>query len=187
MEPLGIAVRAIAETGVGGADVLVLGCGPIGLLAIVAAKAYGAASIAAVDMSEYRLQLARQIGADAALPAPRNADCCADVVVETTGDETAFATALPFVRRGGRIVFVSLPEHPFSIDITRYVVLNEITISGMYGRRIDETWVQAERLLSTHGATVSKVLTHHLPLADFDAAFALAASRNAGKVVLVPD
>src|SRR5262249_15582886 len=153
---------------VGGADVLVLGCGPIGLLAIAAAKAYGAASITPVDMSEYRLQLARQIRADGGLPPHgRPFGRFVDVVGGTPGNETAFATALPFVRRGGRIVFVSLPEHPFSIDITRYVVLNEITISGMYGRRINETWVQAERLLSTHGATVSKVLTHHLPLADF--------------------
>jgi threonine 3-dehydrogenase len=187
MEPLGIAVRAVAETGIAAADVLVLGCGPIGLLAIVAARAYGAASITAIDMSEYRLHLAREIGADAALPPPGNIDCCVDVLVETTGSETAFASALPFVRKGGRVVFVGLPEHPFSVDISQYVVLREISVCGVYGRRIDETWVHAERLLRMHRAAISKILTHHLHLMDFEAAFALAASRNAGKVVLVPD
>jgi len=186
MEPLGIAVRAVTETRAAAAHVLVLGCGPIGLLTIIAARAYGAASIAAVDMSEYRLDLARRIGADVALPSHRTLDCCMDVLVETTGSEAAFAAALPRMRKGGRVVFVSLPEHPFSIDITRYVLLREISICGVYGRRIDETWIQAERLLKTHGAAVSKVFTHHLSLMDFDAAFALAASPNAGKVVLVP-
>src|SRR5262245_30376436 len=95
MEPLGIAARAVAETGVAGADVLVLGCGPIGLLAIIAARACGAASVTAIDISEYRLQLARQVGADAALPRLGNpVDRCVDVLVETTGNESAFATAL---------------------------------------------------------------------------------------------
>ena len=188
MEPLGIAVRAVTEAGVGGANVLVLGAGPIGLFAIVAAKAYGAASIIATDLSDYRLDLARQVGATASINPHDGALAMppADVVIETTGSEAAFTQALGSVRKGARVVFASLPEHPFSLDITRHVVLREITISGVYGRRLDETWIQVERLLASHGCELARILTHRLPLDSFQAAFALAASGNAGKVVLLP-
>ena len=188
MEPLGIAVRAVTEAAVAGAHVLVLGCGPIGLFAIAAAKTYGAASVTATDLSDYRLDLARQVGANASVNPQRQAldTPTADVLIETTGSEAAFTDALAHVRKGGRVIFASLPDHPFSLDITHHVVLREISISGVYGRRIDETWVQTERLLRTHGAAFAQILTHRFRLEDFSAAFALAASGNAGKIVLLP-
>jgi threonine 3-dehydrogenase len=189
MEPLGISVRAVSEAGVSGTNVLVLGCGPIGLFAIVAARAYGAASVFATDLSDYRLELARDIGATATINPQRGplGISSADVVIETTGSEAAFAEALGCVRKGARVVFASLPERPFSLDITRHVVLREIAISGVYGRRIDETWIEAERLLASHGSVLARTLTHRFPLESFEAAFALAASGKAGKVVLLPN
>ena len=188
MEPLGIAVRAVTDSSIAGAHVLVLGCGSIGLLAIAAARAYGAASVTATDLSEYRLDLARQMGANMSVtPQPGSLDgFVADVLIETTGSEAAFTQALAHVRTGARVIFASLPEHPFALDITRHVVLREVTISGVYGRRIDETWILVERLLVTHGTTLAKILTHRVPLEDFEAAFTLAASGNAGKVILQP-
>jgi threonine 3-dehydrogenase len=187
MEPLGIAVRAVTEAGVAGANVLVLGSGPIGLFAIAAAKMYGAASITATDLSDYRLQLAQQIGANATVDPREEVRETADVIIETTGSEAAFTRALDHVRAGARVVFASLPERPFSLDVTRHVVLREIAIFGVYGRRMDETWIQVERLLRAHGPSVARVITHRVALSNFEAAFTLAVGGNAGKVVLLPD
>jgi threonine 3-dehydrogenase len=187
MEPLGIAVRAVTEANVAGAHALILGCGPIGLFAIAAAKAYGASSISATDLSDYRLELAQQIGANATLNLQEEVREAADLIIETTGSEAAFTRALSHVRAGARAVFASLPERPFSLDVTRHVVLRELTISGVNGRRMDETWIQVERFLRTHGPSVAKVLTHRVALSNFEAAFTLAAGRQAGKVVILPD
>jgi len=196
MEPLGVSVRAVTEVPVTGANVLVVGCGPIGLFAIAAARAYGAGAIMATDLAGYRRSLAQQLGADAvvdpisqplsdAMPA-RLAREKFDVVIETSGNEGAFQDALTQTRKGGDIVFASLPERPFSIDMARHVILSEITLRGIYGRRLDQTWLQVETLLRTYGPKLAQVMTHRLPLADFEAAFALAASGQAGKVVLQP-
>jgi threonine 3-dehydrogenase len=186
MEPLGIAERAVTETSIAGAHVLILGCGPIGLFAIAAARVYGAASVTATDLSDCRLELAQQLGANAIVNLQEVREA-ADVIIETTGSEAAFAQAIGHVRAGARVVFASLPERPFSLDVARHVVLREITISGVYGRRMDETWIQVDRFLRAHGPSVARVLTHRLPLSDFEAAFTLAASGKAGKVVLLPD
>lgn len=192
MEPMGVAVRAVREIDVTGAHVHVLGCGPIGLFAIAAARAFGAARITAAEPSAYRRALAESVGADAVLD-PTTSSLAAglggaklDAVIDASGHEQAVAAALDCMRSGGDVVFASLPEKPFTIDIARHVVLREITLRGVYGRRIDETWLLVEGLLRTQGAIFAKVLTHHLPLDRFDEAFALAASGEAGKVVLVP-
>lgn len=191
MEPMGVAVRATREINTGGAHVLVLGCGPIGLFAIAAARAFGAARITASEPSAYRRDLARSLGADTVVDPttttlPAALGTKADAVIDTSGHEPAVAVALDCMRSGGDIVFASLPERPFAIDITKHVVLREITMRGVYGRRIDETWLQVEALLRTRGTEFAKVLTHRLPLERFDDAFALACSGEAGKVVLLP-
>ncbi|MGO4714027.1 alcohol dehydrogenase catalytic domain-containing protein [Bradyrhizobium sp. 2TAF24] len=196
MEPLGVSVRAVTEVSVTGANVLVVGCGPIGLFAVAAARAYGAGRIMATDLAAYRRALAQRLGADVvadparqslgdAMPAQLAREKF-DVVIETSGSEQAFQDALAQTRKGGDIVFASLPERSFSIDMARHVILGEITLRGVYGRRLDQTWLQVETLLRTHGPQLAQVMTHRLPLADFDAAFALAASGEAGKVVLQP-
>jgi threonine 3-dehydrogenase len=196
MEPMGVAVRAAREIDIAGADVLILGCGPIGLFAIATARAFGAGRVVATEPSAYRRALALSVGADAAFdPATTATDAAltqtigrakVDAVIDTSGNEKAVAAALDCIRSGGDIVFASLPERPFAIDIARHVVLREITIRGIYGRRIDETWLQVETLLRTRGPEFAKVLTHRMPLDRFDEAFALASSGEAGKVVLVP-
>jgi threonine 3-dehydrogenase len=196
MEPMGVAVRAAREIDIAGADVLVLGCGPIGLFAIAAARAFGAGRIVAAEPSAYRRGLALSIGADAAFDPKETTAAAAlaqaagrakaDAVIDTSGNERAVLAALDCIRSGGDLVFASLPEQPFAIDIARHVVLREIVIRGIYGRRIDETWMQVETLLRTRGAEFAKVLTHRLPLERFEEAFALACSGEAGKVVLVP-
>ncbi|MEW6639615.1 MAG: alcohol dehydrogenase catalytic domain-containing protein [Pseudomonadota bacterium] len=196
MEPLGVSVRAVTEVPIAGANVLVVGCGPIGLFAVAAARAYGAGRIMATDLAAYRRSLAQRLGADEVVDPTRQplADAMPaqlarekfDVVIETSGSEQAFQEAVTQTRRGGDIVFASLPERPFSIDMARHVILGEITLRGVYGRRLDQTWLQVETLLRAHGPVLAEVLTHTVPLADYEAAFALAASGEAGKVVLHP-
>lgn len=196
MEPLGVSVRAVTEVPVAGANVLVLGCGPIGLFAVGAARAYGAGRIVAADLSAYRLDLAERLGADIAVnPAERSIASVMpaalakekfDVVIETSGSERALDEAFESIRKGGDVVFASMPDKPFRIDLSRYLILREIGLRGVYGRRLDETWLRVEGLLRTHGQVLAQVLTHRFPLADFDAGFALASAGMAGKVVLEP-
>jgi len=196
MEPLGVSVRAVSEIPVDGKNVLVLGCGPIGLFAVAAARAYGAGRIMATDLSAYRLALAESLGADIVLDPSQQSIASAmpailaeekfDVVIETSGSERAFQEAIDETRKGGDIVFASLPDRPFSIDISRYLILKEIGLRGVYGRRLDETWLRVETLLRLQGPKLAQVMSHALPLADFETAFALASSGQAGKVVLHP-
>jgi threonine 3-dehydrogenase len=191
MEPLGISVRAVMEANVAAATVLVSGCGPVGLFAIAAARALGAARIVAADVSEVRLKIARAVGADVAVD-PRSTTLTqelpdgADVAVETSGVASAIGDSLAAVRPGGQVLMLGLPDAPIPIDITRHVVLREVAVRGLYGRLIDETWLQVERLLLAKALNLAPILTHTFPLAEYDRAFALAASGEAGKVSLVP-
>lgn len=185
MEPFGIAVRAVIEAQTSGANLLILGAGPIGLLCVAAARALGANRIFVTDLSEYRRELASRLGADQS-GGPELIETTPvrpDAVIDTTGNATAVSSALGVLHRGGRLIFASLPEQPMPIDITRHVVLREIAIGGVYGRRLDETWIAAERLMCRCADTLRQVMTHHMPLVDYHAAFELAESGQAGKVV----
>ncbi len=84
------------------------------------------------------------------------------------------------------MVFAGLYDELLPLDVTRHVVLREISLSGIYGRKLDETWIATEGLLRSHASTVASVVTDRLPLADFDRAFELASSGRGGKIVLTP-
>lgn len=191
MEPLGVSVRAITEAGVAGQRILILGAGPIGLFAVLAARAHGAAEIVATDLSPCRQELALQVGANVSggpellrnhLESPRQFDA----VVDTTGQVAPAQEALACIRKGGRMVFAGLYNELLPLDVTTHVVLREISLSGVYGRKIDETWIATERLLRLHASTVASVVTDRFPLVDFDRAFELASSGRGGKIVLRP-
>lgn len=188
MEPLGVSVRAVSEAGVAGQRVLILGAGPIGLFAVLAAHAYGAAEIVATDLSPFRQKLAQQIGAHKAGGADLLADLAQrfDAVIDTTGRIGPVLEALDCIRSGGTMVLASLPDERLPLDVTKYIVLREISLRGVYGRKLDETWIATERLLRAHARLVASVITDRLPLVDFDRAFELAASGKAGKVALTP-
>ena len=110
----------------------------------------------------------------------------ADAAIETSGVASAIDGTLAAMRPGGQVFMLGLPDAPVPIDITRHVVLREVAVRGLYGRLIDETWLQVERLLLAKALNLAPILTHTFPLADYDRAFALAASGEAGKVSLVP-
>jgi threonine 3-dehydrogenase len=181
LEPLGIGVRAAMEAEAAGKRVLVLGCGPIGLYAIAAARALGAVRIAAADLSPRRLAMAMAAGADepASSPLPSNAF---DVVIDATGSASATEGAFAAVRSGGTMIVVGLPDRPIAVA-PAHLIGREITLRGLYGRLIDETWLATERLLKTGRLVLDAIETAEFPLSDHGEAFRLAASGTTGKVI----
>ncbi|MDS1140080.1 zinc-binding dehydrogenase [Pusillimonas sp. SM2304] len=195
MEPLGIAVRAVQESQAEAGQLLVVGCGPIGLLAIAAAKAVGVACIIAMDLAPHRLELAKAVGADVLID-PRAQDADAqlrrnaqeggvDAAVDTSGNQAGIGLALAAVKPGGNLVLAGLPEAAVSLDLSRHVILREVAIRGIYGRRLHTTWRDTIALLPALIPALDRIVTHEFPLDRFDEAFATAISGQAGKVQFV--
>jgi threonine 3-dehydrogenase len=195
-EPMGNAVHAAFVEPIEGRTVLVTGCGPIGLCAIGIAKAAGAALVIATDTEEYRLAMARGMGADLGLDAadPTTAERIiaatngdgVEVVLEMSGAQAALDQALATITRGGRISLLGIFGEPVVVDLSDFVIQKGIRVSGIYGRRIYDTWERTQALLRSGDLDVSPIITHRFDLADWERAFELIASRHAGKVVLLP-
>jgi threonine 3-dehydrogenase len=194
-EPMGNAVHAAFAEPIEGRSVLVTGCGPIGLCSVGIARAAGASLVIATDTEEYRLELAREMGADLALsaldPAADERIAAAtggdgvEVVLEMSGAGPALDQALRVITRGGSISLLGIFGEPPTVDLSELVIMKGLRLHGIYGRRIYETWEQTQSLLRG-GLDVSPIITHRLDLADWPQAFDLIGSRHAGKVVLLP-
>lgn len=197
MEPLGNAVHAVSAAGVRGRRIVVFGCGPTGLFTIATARACDAAQIVAVDVNPGRLELSKRVGAHEVLqPGADTADRAhaivgaggADVVFEMSGNPKAMQDALRTVRKGGTYVAFGISPQPVEIDLSNLVILRGITILGVVGRRMFETWEDMQRLLDSGKLDPTPVITHRMPLKDFDRAIATLRSRDepCGKIVLLP-
>jgi threonine 3-dehydrogenase len=196
LEPLGTSVRAALEVHPAGETVAVLGCGPIGLFAVAAAKAVGAARVIAVDVREERLQVAQAVGADLALDARREpvADVIlgqtggvgADAIIEASGSVPAIEGAWRFLRKGGKVALIGLPSEPVRLNLGPDVIFKEARIVGIHGREMFATWSRMERMLEQGLLRIEPVLTHELPLERFAEGFALLEAGQGGKVILVP-
>jgi threonine 3-dehydrogenase len=188
-EPLGIAVRAAMTGEVTGKTVLVAGCGPIGLLTVAVARAFGAHRIVVSDVVAQRLDLARQLGAEIAIDVSRQAlhDGIGaheiDVAIDASGNAAAIAQALACVVTGGQLILTGIPDGEVALDLARHVLLREVMIRGLYGRLIDETWLAAERLMVSPRFDLAPLITHRFALADYAAAFDCAKSGQGGKVL----
>ncbi|MGE6631509.1 L-threonine 3-dehydrogenase [Bacillus sp. NPDC077027] len=195
-EPLGNAVHTVLHTPVSGKSVAIFGCGPIGLMAIAVAKASGAVQVMAIDKNEYRLQLADQMGADQIIHVGKEDPVSAikqltrmegaDVICEMSGHPTAITQALEAAANGGKINILSLPERPVALDITNQIVFRGLTVQGITGRKMFETWRQVSDLLRTNTVDVQPVITHTFSFEDFEKGFDLMRSGTCGKVVLIP-
>jgi threonine 3-dehydrogenase len=181
LEPLGIGVRAATEAEVSGKRVLILGCGPIGLYAVAAAKALGAFRIAATDLSTRRIAMALEVGADEAISAPFPSNAF-DVAIDATGSATAIEGAFAALRSGGTMIAVGLPDRPIAVAPV-HLISREITLRGLYGRLIDETWLATERLLASGRLALDGIETTSFPLTEFGPAFKLASLGTTGKVI----
>ncbi len=191
-DPFGNAVHATLTFPILGEDVLITGAGPIGLMAAIVARHAGARHVVITDVSPYRLDLARRIGvtlaADAAATTLHDAMGQLemlegfDVGLEMSGKPTALRDMLAAMTHGGKIAVLGLPTEQFGIDWA-HLVLNMITIKGIYGRQMFETWYEMAVLIQS-GVDISPVITHRFDAMDFDAAFETVRSAQCGKVVL---
>jgi threonine 3-dehydrogenase len=186
-EPLGIAVRAATVHDLSGKTLLVTGCGPIGLMCIAVARRFGAGSIIAADFSAERLKLARELGANIVVnPSEQglsDPDRQIDVAIDASGSGRAVAEALACVVTGGHVVLAGMPEDEVSLDLARHLVMREVSLRGIYGRLIDETWQIANQLMSSADFDLAPLITYEFELAEFEAAFVCARSGKAGKVI----
>lgn len=196
MEPCGNAVHTAFAGPLSGCNVAVTGCGPIGLFAIGVARAAGAARVFASDVSPYRLELARRMHADAVIDASAEdfVARCRDLtegrgldgVLEMSGNPKAVRDGLLALRMGGRMSMLGLPTDPFELDWNRLVIFKGITLHGIIGRRMYDTWFQMDNLLRSGRLDLRPAITHVMPMERFDEAIGLLKGGQAGKVVLVP-
>ena len=189
-DPMGNAFHTALTAELPGSTVLITGCGPIGIFAVGICKAAGASRVIATDVNETRLDLARKMGAtDAVRPEQaeevvmRSTDKLGvDVVLEMSGVSAAIHQALQLVRVGGRVQLLGIPAKKIEVDLAKEIIFKGLTVYGVVGRRMYQTWHQMTRFLRA-GFDPTPVITHRFPLAEFDAAIAAIKSGEAGKVI----
>lgn len=196
-ENFGNAVHTAFKTDLTAKKVLVTGCGPVGLMAIEVVRSAGPRAIYATDISPYRLDLARRLGADLALN-PNHVDVVeaileetegegVDVLLEMSGAPSAINEGFELLKDGGEVALLGLSPAPFKFDLNNNIIFKGATVYGVIGRQIWETWYQMRGLLKADAVDLRPIVTHLFPLEDFEHAFEAMASGETGKVVLFPD
>ncbi len=191
-DPFGNAVHTALAFPVLGEDVLITGAGPIGLMAIPIVRHAGARYVVITDLNPFRLELARRMGATLAVD-PRATPLREvqkqlgmqegfDVGLEMSGSQPAFVEMLDNMCHGGRIAMLGIPAKPMEID-WRKVIFNMLTIRGIYGREMYETWYKMS-VFVTSGVDISPVITHRYSYRDFRKGFEAMISGQTGKVIL---
>jgi threonine 3-dehydrogenase len=206
-EPLGNAIQTILPRDntedVAGKTVAVLGCGPIGLMAIAVARELGAASIFATagGSNKVRMELATKMGADEVLDAQEDGGNIpqiildrtngngVDVVLEMSGSSIALQQAFRMLTPGGRVSLLGLFNNPVTLDVNSAIVFKAAKIYGISGRRMFETWYQTKGLLSKQSFQdkIASIITHRVAMADIREGIELIKQKEAAKVVLKPD
>ena len=191
-DPLGNAVHTGLTFPVLGEDVLITGAGPIGIMAAAVVRHAGARYVVITDVNPERLELARRMNPTVALDVRHEsiADCQKrlgmregfDVGLEMSGNPAAFREMLASMCHGGKVAMLGIPNEPIAIDFNT-VVFNMLTIKGIYGREMYETWYKMTVMIQS-GLDVEPVITHRLPYTDFEQGFEAMRSGNSGKVVL---
>jgi threonine 3-dehydrogenase len=191
-DPFGNAVHTALAFPVLGEDVLITGAGPIGIMAAAVANHAGARHVVITDLNPYRLDLAQKVGVSLAVD-PREKSLSQvqkelgltegfDVGLEMSGNAVAFRDMLANMAHGGRIAMLGIPPNEIAID-WNIVIFNMLTIQGIYGREMYETWYKMTVMLES-GLDISPVITHRFAFEDFEEAFELMQSGNAGKIIL---
>jgi threonine 3-dehydrogenase len=191
-DPFGNAVHTALQFAVLGEDVLVTGAGPIGCMAAAVVRHAGARHVVVTDLNPYRLDLARRLGATLAVD-PRERDLGDvqrelgmtegfDVGLEMSGNPDALRSMISNMAHGGRIALLGIPSKPVEIGLNP-VIFDMLTIKGIYGREMYETWYQMSVMLES-GLDIRPVITHRFSYRDYEEAFAVARSGDSGKVIL---
>jgi len=193
-DPLGNAMHTVMAAGVSGRSVLITGVGIIGLMAVTIAHAAGAGTILVTDRDEKRLTLAKKLGSDHAFHAadekwPAKArelthDQGPEVLLEMSGHPKAIRQGFAALRNGGTAALLGIPAEPVPLDLPNDIIFKGATVLGINGRRMFETWYQVESFVLSGRLNLEPIVTHHLPLADFEKGFKLMQAGEAIKVVL---
>ena len=192
-DPFGNAVHTALQYDVLGEDVLVTGCGPIGCMAVAIARHAGARYVVATDVNPYRLELAKKMGATRVvdvrtekLPDVQKELGMKegfDVGLEMSGNPHAFRDMIANMAHGGKIAILGIPENQTAIDWNT-VVFNMLTLRGIYGREMYETWYKMTVMLQS-GLDITPVITHRYPFTEFQKGFDAMRSGQSGKVILM--
>ena len=191
-DPFGNAVHTALSFDVLGEDVLITGAGPIGIMAVGIVRHAGARHVVITDVNDYRLDLARRMGASVALNVKTGnlPDVQKqlgikegfDVGLEMSGNPAAFRDMIDTMAHGGKIAMLGIPSEPMAIDWNK-VVFNMLTIKGIYGREMYETWYKMTVMLES-GLDIRPVITHRYHFTEFEKGFEAMLQGTCGKVIL---
>jgi threonine 3-dehydrogenase len=192
-ENFGNAVHTAMAQDLSAKYVLVTGCGPVGIMAISVAKAAGARRVFATDISDYRLAMARKMGADLTVNVleedvvgkllEATCDEGVDVLLEMSGAPSAIDQGFTVLKEGGEAALLGLAPGPFTFDLNQHIIFKGAIVRGIVGRRLWETWYQTRGLLESGAVDLSQVVTHEFTLEQFDEAYHVFMSGESGKIM----
>ncbi|MBK6597494.1 MAG: L-threonine 3-dehydrogenase [Proteobacteria bacterium] len=192
LDPLGNATHTALAFNLVGEDVLITGAGPIGIMAVAIARFVGARHVVITDVNDYRLELARKMGASRIVNVSRaklddtmrelGMQEGFDVGLEMSGNPTAFRDLLRTMHHGGSVALLGIPPEETAID-WNHVIFKGLAMKGIYGREMFETWYKMAAMLQS-GLDVTPIITHHFPIQDFQLGFETMGSGQSGKVIL---
>ncbi len=193
MEPFGNAIHTASRTNLLGKTVLITGAGPIGLMAIQIAKVAGASTVIVSEVDPLRIQMAKENGADIVINPVENditkevyklLDDGVDVLLEMSGNRKAFEDGLKCVTMGGEVSVLGIFGGKIEINFDALITMRGLTVYGITGRRMFDTWRIADELLRTNKVDLSRVVTHVIPFEHWEKGFELMLNKQCGKVVL---
>jgi threonine 3-dehydrogenase len=197
LDPLGNAVHAVLAGEIAAKTVGITGCGPIGLFSIAVARAVGASQVFAIEVNEHRRRIAKEMHADFVLdPSAEDVRSVVmektdglglDVVLEMAGHPSAIRTAFDIVRRGGRISLLGLTSKPISLNFSEDIIFKGITVQGINGRRMYQTWYQMTALLKNGKLDLHPVITDRMAMTDFSKGMDRLKTGEASKILLYPN
>jgi threonine 3-dehydrogenase len=192
LDPLGNATHTALSFDLVGEDVLITGAGPIGIMAVAIARFVGARHVVITDVNDFRLDLARKMGATATVNATRDnlqqvmqdlgMQEGFDVGMEMSGNPQALRDLLGAMHHGGKVALLGIPPGDTSIDWNQ-VIFKGLVLKGVYGREMFETWYKMSSMIQS-GLDVSPIITHHFGIDDFQKGFDIMNSGHSGKVIL---
>jgi len=197
LEPMGVAYNGVDQIQVEGKEVLVIGCGAIGLFAIAVAKAKGATKVIAADVVDSRLELAKKMGATVTINS-REKVLKEEVMkltdgngiarlVEASGFPPVVNSCFSMLRKGAHLVLIGLPKQPIHIENPLPdVIFKSLTLKTVHGRRIWDTWENCEKLISEKKVDPNIVLSHQFPMSDWKSAFDVLMSGAGCKIIVDP-
>ena len=192
LDPFGNATHTALAFNMVGEDVLITGAGPIGIMAVAIARFVGARHVVITDVNDYRLELASRMGASRAINVQRESleqtmkdlgmQEGFDVGLEMSGNAAAFRDLLRTMHHGGSVAILGIPPEDTAIDWNQ-VIFKGLTLKGIYGREMFETWYKMASLLQS-GLKLEPIITHHLPVKEYAQAFNIMGSGRSGKVIM---